>query len=118
MKARRPKVRYLREVWMRVIDPARIASARRRKGFTQYDLAALAKCTQAAISGLETGNMRGCSEDLAETIAKWLDRDVEELFQRHDASRTHRVTNAAGSKRHPRSAPSPARAPATSQLVA
>lgn len=99
MATRRPKVRYLREVWMRVIDPKRISTARKRQGFTQYDLAALAKCTQAAISGLETGNMRGCSEDLAKVVAKWLDRDVEELFERHDGSRLHRVTNAAGSTR-------------------
>lgn len=84
---------------MKVIDGQRIASARRRAGFTQYDLAALSRCTQATISALETGTMRGCSLDLAETICKWIDRDVEEIFERHDGSRVHRVTNAAGSKR-------------------
>jgi DNA-binding XRE family transcriptional regulator len=99
MVARRPKVRYLREVWMKVISPVGIQRARRRAGYTQYDLAALARCTQATISGLETGNMTGCSEDLAITIAKWLDRDVEELFQRHNGSRVERVTNAVGSTR-------------------
>lgn len=99
MTTRRPKVRYLREVWMRVKDPALVAKARKRKNYTQYDLAALAKCTQAAISALETGTMRGCSKDLAEAIAKWVDRDVEELFEAHEGSRVQRVTNAAGSTR-------------------
>lgn len=84
---------------MRVIDPDRIRRARKRAGYTQYDLAALARCTQAAISGLETGAMRGCSEDLAKAICKWIDRDEEELFERHDGSRVQRVTNAAGSTR-------------------
>lgn len=84
---------------MKVISPAGMRRARKRAGYTQYDLAALARCTQATISGLETGNMRGCSEDLAIAIAKWIDRDVEDLFERHDGSRVHRVTNAAGSTR-------------------
>lgn len=97
--ARRPKVRYLREVWMKVIDGEKLAMVRKRFNYTQYDLAALARCTQATISGLETGNMKGCSEDLAQVICKWLERDVSELFEKHDGSRAHRVTNAAGSKR-------------------
>lgn len=86
---------------MRTIKPIWLASARRRAGFTQYQLAGLANCTQAAISALETGAMRGCSEDLAKAICKWLNRDVEELFERHEGSRVHRVTNAAGSTRSP-----------------
>lgn len=100
MSTRRPKIRYLREVWMRVKDPAAIQRARKRAGYSQYDLAALARCTQASISALETGAMRGCSEDLATLICKWVDRDLEDLFERHDASRVHRVTNAAGANRH------------------
>ncbi|WP_164745267.1 helix-turn-helix transcriptional regulator [Georgenia faecalis] len=84
---------------MRVKAPDRIAAARRRRGYTQYDLAALAKCTQATISALETGTMRGCSEDLAKAICKWVDRDMEDLFERHDNTRVQRVTNAAGSTR-------------------
>lgn len=102
MATRRPKVRLMRDVWMKVIDPKRLATARKRAGYTQYELAALAKCTQASISGLETGNMRRCSDDLATTIAKWLDRDVEELFESHAGSRVDRVTNASGSKREPK----------------
>lgn len=96
---KRPKVRYLREVWMKTIDGKRIASARQRAGYSQRELALLSKCTQAAISGLETGAMRGCSENLADAICKWLDRDVDDLFERHEGSRVQRVTNAAGSKR-------------------
>jgi transcriptional regulator with XRE-family HTH domain len=84
---------------MKVREPAAIQRARKRKGYSQYDLAALARCTQATISGLETGNMRGCSEDLAATLARWLDRDIEDLFEKHDGSRAHRVTNAARSTR-------------------
>lgn len=99
MANRRPKVRLMRDVWMRVIDPQRIANARKRAGYTQYELAALCRCTQAAISGLETGNMRRCSEDLAKTVAKWLDRDMEELFEAHEGARVERVTNASRSKR-------------------
>lgn len=68
---------------MKVIDPAAIKRARNRAGYTQYDLAALARCTQAAISALETGAMRGCSEDLAKAICKWVDRDLEDLFESH-----------------------------------
>lgn len=83
---------------MKVIDKDRIAKARRRAGYTQYQLAALCQCTQAAISGLETGHMKRCSEDLAKAVAKWVDRDVEELFEAHDGSRVQRVTNALGTK--------------------
>lgn len=95
----KPKLRYHREVWMKVRSGKTIATARKRAGYTQYELAALARCTQAAISNLETGHMKGCSEDLANAICKWVDRDVEELFERHDGSRLHRVTNASGSTR-------------------
>jgi DNA-binding XRE family transcriptional regulator len=84
---------------MRVISPEAMQRARKRAGFTQYDLAALARCTQATISALETGAMRGCSEDLAATICKWVDRDLEDLFERHDGSRVRRVTNGASSAR-------------------
>lgn len=99
MGARRPKVRLLREVWMKVTNPAGMKRARKRAGYTQYDLAALTRCTQATISALETGAMRGCSEDLAQSICKWIKLDIEDLFERHEGSRVHRVTNAAGAAR-------------------
>lgn len=83
---------------MKVIEKERLAKARKRAGYTQYELAGLCRCTQAAISGLETGAMKRCSRDLAETICRWLDRDVEELFEAHGAIRDERVTNALGTK--------------------
>ena len=79
---------------MRVKDPESLIRARKRKGYSQRNLAALCGCTQAAISALETGTMRGCSEPLAKVISKWVDRDVEELFTRHETVRMQRVTNA------------------------
>jgi DNA-binding XRE family transcriptional regulator len=85
---------------MRVRDGKQIAAARRQAGYTQYDLAALAHCTQATISALETGTMRGCTIELAHTIAKWVRRDVEELFEEQAGSRVLRVTNAVGRRRH------------------
>lgn len=82
--ARRPKARYLREVYMRPINRERLAKRRKEAGFTQRELAMLCKCTQAAISGLETGNMKNCTPDLAKAIAARLGRDVEELFTSHE----------------------------------
>lgn len=76
----RPKIRYQREAWMRVKDPAAIRRARKARGFSQRDLAALCKCTQAAISALETGTMKTCSADLAKIICRRVERDLEDLF--------------------------------------
>ncbi|WDF32216.1 helix-turn-helix transcriptional regulator [Arthrobacter agilis] len=85
---------------MRPKDRERLKKRRRELGLTQRELALLCKCTQAAISGLETGNMLNASKDLATQISRWLQRDVDELFTEHEgASALHRVTNAAGSKR-------------------
>lgn len=95
----RPKARYLRETWMRIKDPETIRDARVTAGYTQRNLAALARCSQATISAIERGEMRGCSEDLARELSKWLKRTERELFVREGVSRVARVTNAAGSKR-------------------
>ena len=84
---------------MRPKDREAMKRARVRAGYTQRNLAALCECTQAAISGLETGAMLNCTEDLAKAICKWLDRDMEDLFEKRVGSRVHRVTNAAGFKR-------------------
>lgn len=84
---------------MRPINREWLAKRRKEAGFTQRELAMLCKCTQAAISGLETGAMVNCSEDLAKQISKRLGRDVEELFVAHEGARVHRVTNAHGTKR-------------------
>lgn len=84
---------------MRPLSGEALKKRRKKAGFTQQELALLCRCSQAAISGLETGNMKQCSEDLARQICKWLDRDMEELFTHSPASRVHRVTNALGSNR-------------------
>lgn len=96
---KRPRPRYLREVYMKPIDRDRLTKRRKDAGYTQRELAMLCKCTQAAISGLETGNMPNCSADLAKEIAKRLDREVEELFTSHAGTVMHRVTNGARSVR-------------------
>jgi len=95
----RPKVRYQREVFMRIKDPETFRDARTAAGYSQRNLAALARCTQATISAIERGEMRGCSEDLAKDLCKWLKRTERELFIREPGSRVGRVTNASGSKR-------------------
>lgn len=84
---------------MRIKDRQTIRDARLAAGYTQYDLAALCRCTQATISALETGVMTGCSESLAKDLAKWLKRTERELFIRTEGSRVPRVTNASGSRR-------------------
>ncbi|WP_435199507.1 helix-turn-helix transcriptional regulator [Janibacter sp. GS2] len=89
---------------MKVTDKEALRRARKRAKYSQRDLAALCRCTQATISALETGTMPNCSDDLAEQIAKWLDRDVEDLFERMRSSRVHRVTNARGITRQKMSA--------------
>ena len=98
---RRPRTRLRGEVNMKPISTAILKKRREREGYSQRQLAQLCKCTQAAISALETGTMTRCSEDLATQIAKWLKRDVDELFTRHEDTRVPRMTNAAGSKRQP-----------------
>lgn len=97
----RPKIRYQREAWMRVKDPAAIRRARKARGFSQRDLAALCKCTQAAISALETGTMKTCSADLAKIICRRVERDLEDLFVDPATEVVSDVTNAprsAGAK--------------------
>lgn len=95
----RPKVRYLREVFMRIKDPETIRDARVAAGYTQRNLADLSRCSQATIWAIENGKMRGCSEDLAADLCKWLKRTERELFIREPGSRVSRVTNASGSTR-------------------
>ncbi|MDQ0756124.1 helix-turn-helix transcriptional regulator [Arthrobacter sp. B3I4] len=84
---------------MKPISTATLKKRREREGYSQRQLALLCKCTQAAISALECGTMTQCSEDLANQIAKWLRRDVDELFIKNVDSRVPRMTNAAGTKR-------------------
>ncbi|MCG7424651.1 helix-turn-helix domain-containing protein [Kocuria rhizophila] len=86
---------------MRPINPEQLRRRRLASGFTQYELAALCKCSQAAISGLETGNLKQCSEDLARVMCKWLGRDMDELFVVSPTSSKTRVLNAKGVKHAP-----------------
>lgn len=96
---RRPRRRLKREVNMKPLDRAKLVKRRKAEGYTQRQLAGACGCSQAAVSDLESGTMPRCSEDLAQHIAKWLRRDVDELFLREEHSRPHRVTDAAGSTR-------------------
>lgn len=83
-------------VWMKVTNPGRIVSRRKRLGYTQADLANLVGCTQQYISMLENGVDTDCSESIARKIAKRLDVDLEEVFD----ERPHlSVPGNAGSKR-------------------
>lgn len=88
----RPKARYSRETWMKVKSPVPIRSGRKSQGYSQRDLAALCRCTQAAISALETGKMAQCSDDLARTICHWIKRDLEEVFETPEETRAPSVT--------------------------
>jgi transcriptional regulator with XRE-family HTH domain len=86
---------------MKPISTTMLRTRREREGYTQRQLAHLCSCSQEAISQLERGKMTQCSEELATQIAKWLRRDVDELFIKHEDTRVPRMTNAAGSKRQP-----------------
>lgn len=95
----RPAKRLRGDAYMRPINLAALKSGRENAGYSQRELAALCRCTQAAISALETGAMTQCSEDLAKQISKWLREDVGALFTRSADTRTTRTTNAAGTRR-------------------
>lgn len=108
----RPKVRFAREAWMKVKDPLPLRKGREAQGYSQRDLAALCRCTQAAISALETGKMTSCSEDLAVTICHWIKRDLEEAFVAPRSADVASVTTAPGDTRpRLRRTPAAARSP-------
>lgn len=90
-----------REVWMIVIDPAKLKRRRKSKGLTQEQLAIFARCTQQYVSLLESGTDRDCSEEIALRIAKALDFDVEDYFEARELVRTPAVatdSRVAGSE--------------------
>ena len=66
---------------MKVTNPKRIALARRKKGYTQANLAALIGCTQQYVSMLEGGVDNDCSEKMALAVCKRLDLDLEDVFE-------------------------------------
>lgn len=78
---------------MKVKDRDQMRRWRRRKGFTQEDLALLSGCTQQMISLLETGKLNTLGEDLAIRIAKRLDQSWEDLFTAHESNVVSMVTN-------------------------
>lgn len=72
---------------MQVRDGGRhVKSQRKRRRFSQRDLAGLARCSQNTISLIETGGMKTISDELALRIADRLDVDVEVLFVAREAS--------------------------------
>ena len=70
-------------VWMYVKEPTRLRRARKTKGLSQVQLAALAGCSQQYISLLESGEDRDCSEKIAERVCRYLDIDLEDYFIEH-----------------------------------
>lgn len=72
--------RHRIEVWMYVKDPGKLRRRRKAKGFSQKQLASLVDCTQQYISLIEAGVDRDVSEKIGTRIARWLDCDLEDLF--------------------------------------
>ena len=84
---------------MKVTNPRRIALARRKRGYTQADLAALVGCTQQYISMLEGGADTDCSERLALAICKRLDIELEDAFEERPIFSDRPIaSNKVGSK--------------------
>lgn len=90
----RPKQRIRQEVYVQVRDAQLIKELRQEKGLNQRQLATLSKCSQAAISAIETGKLKNISEDLGAHIAHWLDRRPRELFDKFDDERVAALTVA------------------------
>lgn len=84
---------------MKVRDPGVLREARLAVGYSQRNLAALAHCTQATISGLENGWIEATSAELARSLARWLKQDVTALFQEETRQVRPRTLNALGSTR-------------------
>jgi transcriptional regulator with XRE-family HTH domain len=82
-------------IWMYSKDPARLRRRRRDKRLSQVQLAALVGCTQQYVSLLESGADRDCSEKIAERICRYLDVDLEDLFEERRAVRMDSVTTVS-----------------------
>lgn len=85
---------------MRVKDPEQLKRWRTRRGFTQRDLAYLARCSQNTISLLETGAMGTLSEDLALMLAERLQVPWEDIFDARESSGVRRVAHGEPVARH------------------
>lgn len=66
---------------MKITHPEKIVRARKKAGYTQTDLANLARCSQQYISLIERGDDTDCSERLALAICKRLELDMEDVFE-------------------------------------
>lgn len=93
------KARRRSEVWMQVIDGAKIRRKRVRLHLSQRQLAYLAKCSQATISLVERDELKTISEDLALEIAYRLNADWEDLFVQREVSGVRRMAHGASSAR-------------------
>jgi DNA-binding XRE family transcriptional regulator len=79
--------------WMKLRDRARLRRERRRNNYTQTDLANLVGIAQQYISAMETGTDLDCSERVAEKICRYLDIELEDLFEPGKRFRTPEVTS-------------------------
>lgn len=94
----RPKERIRQEVYMQVRDPELMKDLRIARKLNQRQLATLTKCSQAAISAIETGKLKNISEDLGVQLAHWLDRTPRELFTKFDDDRIAALEVAHGAR--------------------
>lgn len=77
---------------MKVKDREALVRWRKRRDFTQRDLAMLCRCSQNTISLLERGAMMTLTDDLALAIAGRLQVPWEDLFEVRSASSASAVT--------------------------
>jgi transcriptional regulator with XRE-family HTH domain len=82
---------------MQVKDPETVRRWRKRRRYTQRELAFLVRCSQNTISLIEKGDMLTMSEDLALELAYRLDVPWEELFERREHSGVRRLAHGASS---------------------
>ena len=68
-------------------DPARLRRRRRDKRLSQMQLAALTGVSQQYISLIETGDDRDVSEKVAERICRYLDVELDDLFDERRPTR-------------------------------
>lgn len=94
--SRRQRARRI-EVWMYSKDPHRLRRRRRDKGLSQVQLAALAGITQQYVSLIENSDDRDVSEKVAERICRYLDIDLDDVFdERRPARDVATVSRVSG----------------------
>ena len=100
---RRPPLNR-KDVWMKVIDPARIRRWRKQERYSQAQLGMLVRRSQNTIHLLETGGMKTCTEGLALALAARLNVPWEELFEAEEHGILPAITNAPQRISHTRKA--------------